>query len=234
MRDGEGLFKSNTSKGGSPHAGAGFPALRLTRAVHEEGRVRLGNRRSRWHWLVARCATPDLLPMARPRPPVFELLLRLADVSTDVWRRVRISSGATLARAQRVFCVSFGWPGGRPHAFSAGPLRYESAGIDDPLVDLRLRQLLPDAGTSLEFEYGAGEPWRVLVRVERMLPAGDALATPRCVAGEGESPPLESGGANLWNERRALEAGEDCSDGVRRPPIGVNLDLLNAELERLR
>ena len=176
----------------------------------------------------------DLLSMARPRPPVFELLLRLADVSTDVWRRVRISSGATLARAQRVFCVCFGWPGGRPYVFSTGPLHYESAGSDDPLVELRLRQLLPDAGTSLEFEYGAGEMWRVLVRVERMLPASDSRATPRCVAGEGESPPLESGGATLWNERRALEEGDDSLDEARRQPVGVNLDLLNAELERLR
>jgi hypothetical protein len=172
--------------------------------------------------------------MARPRPPVFELLLRLADVSTGVWRRVRISSGATLARAQRVFCVSFGWPGGRPYAFSTGPLHYESSGGDDPLVDVRLRQLLPDAGTSLEFDYGAGEPWRVLVRVERLLPADDALATPRCLAGEGESPPLESGGADLWNEHRAVVEGEDSGDLSDRPRVGINLDLLNAELERLR
>lgn len=146
-----------------------------------------------------------------PSPRIFDLVLTLTGVDPTVWRRIRISSGATLARAQRVFCVSLGWKGGRPYAFATGHLRYESAATGrDDLVDVRLRQLLPDAGTSLEFEYGDGRR-RVNVQVERILPPNEDIATPRCLAGEGAAP-LEGPAARL----------------------GFSVDVVNAELEKLR
>jgi hypothetical protein len=148
---------------------------------------------------------------SRAAPRILDLVLTLDDAPGSVWRRVRISAGATLARAQRVFCVSMGWKGGRPYAFSAGHLRYESAasGHDD-VVDVRLRQLLPDSGTALDFEYGDLHR-RLTVRVERVLPPDGDIVTPRCLGGEGaatlEGPPTR---------------------------LGFSVDVVNAELERLR
>jgi len=152
----------------------------------------------------------------RAAPRILDLLLTLTDGEPEpappVWRRVRISAGATLARAQRVFCVSMGWRGGRPYAFAIGPLRYESEATgDDDLVGVRLRQLLPDAGTSLDFEYGDSRRRAVHVQVERLLPPSGDIATPRCLGGEGATT-LEGPASRL----------------------GFSAAAVNAELERLR
>ena len=60
-------------------------------------------------------------------PPIFDLYLTLPDVDPPVWRMLRVSSGATLSRAQRLICVCFGWAGGRPYAFHAAGVAFESA-----------------------------------------------------------------------------------------------------------
>lgn len=156
-----------------------------------------------------------------------------------MWRVLRVSSGATLARAQRLICVCFGWPGGRPYAFDAYGVRFESDGRGD-LSQVRLRQVLPDLGTELEFEYGTKPQWIIHVKVDRVLAPNGTATTPRCVRGEGISPPFNSGGAFAWNERPEVTVPDDVEShthpkgragGVR---IAVPLDLINAELERIR
>lgn len=162
-------------------------------------------------------------------PRIFDLRLTLCDVDTPVWRLLRVSSGATLPRAQRLICVCFGWPGGKPYTFTTDGLQYPSDGKTDQRTDVRLRQLLPDIGSELEFDYGNGASWTVEARVERILPDSDTLVTPCCLDGGGESPPLGAGGAFAWNDRAPAAAGE------RRPAtVGFPRDAINAELERLR
>ncbi|MEP7347182.1 MAG: hypothetical protein ABI877_18065, partial [Gemmatimonadaceae bacterium] len=134
-------------------------------------------------------------------PHVLDLLLTLRDVDHPVRRILRVSSGATLARAQRLICVCFGWNGGRSYAFEAAHLRYAARGRGGDPGDIRLRQLLPDAGAELEFEYGDSSSWYVHARVEKIFPPSDAIATPRCLEADGIAPPLDAGGAHVWNER---------------------------------
>jgi pRiA4b ORF-3-like protein len=185
--------------------------------------------------------------MRRSAPRVYDVTLRLSDVEPVVWRRLRISSGATLARAARVFAVAMGWSPGRPYAFTVGPLRYEGRqanGARDDVVPARLRQVLPDAGTELEFEYGNGHAWHLVVRLERLLPPNDDLRTPYCLDGAGGTPPVDVGGPWAYEEWRAGSAGESGNhaavdppeepDGRRAIAVRFNPDVVNAELERLR
>ena len=102
-------------------------------------------------------------------PRIMDLLLTLRDVDYPVRRTLRVSSGATLARAQRLICICFGWSGGRSYAFEASHLRYTARGRAGDTDDVRLRQLLPDAGAELEFEYGDDGVWYVQMRVEKVF-----------------------------------------------------------------
>ncbi|MBV6522508.1 MAG: hypothetical protein MNPFHGCM_02656 [Gemmatimonadaceae bacterium] len=176
-------------------------------------------------------------------PDVLDLLLTLGDVDPSVWRLVRVSSGATLARAQRVFCTCFGWSWGRPYAFEALHLRYPGRGreVEEEANAVRLRQLLPDVGSAIEFAYGGARGWDVRVLVVRRFPASAGLVTPRCLEAEGIAPPLDAGGAIAWNER-LQEAIEDPSydfatrmaDSGRATRPGAPLAAINAELAVLR
>ena len=153
-----------------------------------------------------------------------------------------MSSGAPLVRAARVFAVAMGWTPGRPYAFSAGPLRYEGkhvGGVWEDVVDVRLRQLLPDTGAELEFEYGNAHAWHLLVRLDRVLPPNDEHRLPECIDGLGAAPPVDVGGPWAYEEwRRAqgfAEANDADTSGSHRtvtPPF--NVDVVNAELERLK
>jgi hypothetical protein len=175
-------------------------------------------------------------------PHVLDLQLTLRDVDRPVLRTLRVSSGATLPRAQRLICVCFGWNGGRAYAFEAAHLRYAAGGGRGGALgggDVRLRQLLPDAGAELEFEYGDSAPWFVHARVGKIFAPSDAIATPRCLGAEGIAPPLDAGGAEVWNEREhdatvdlipELALARDGSS----TRIPIRLDAINAELTRLR
>jgi len=185
--------------------------------------------------------------MSRSAPRVYEVTLRLSDVEPVVWRRLRISSGATLSRSARVFAVAMGWSPGRPYAFSVGPLRYEGrqvGGTWDDVVTARLRQVLPDAGSELEFEYGNDHAWHLVVRLERLLPPNDYLYTPLCLDGAGGTPPVDVGGPWAYEEWREGSAGVSgnhaaadpagAPDAHRAIPVRFNPDVVNAELERLK
>lgn len=171
-------------------------------------------------------------------------MLGLSDVSPPVWRRLRVSSGATLARAARVFAIAMGWNPARPFAFTVGSLRYEGSGHrangrngtdpetgrDDP-QDVRLRQVLPDATSSLEFEYGEGHPWHLTVVLERLLPPNDSLRTPFCIDGEGGAPPLEVGGPWAYEEWRGEPPPDDAlHTGASPVSVPFNPEVVNAQL----
>jgi hypothetical protein len=105
--------------------------------------------------------------------------------------------------------------------------------------DLRLRQVLPDAGSELEFEFGDGHPWHLLVRLDRLLPPNEELRTPFCVEGSGGAPPLDVGGPWGYEEWRAeppsRSGAHPAIDGTgagaaRRVAVAFSCDVVNAEL----
>lgn len=90
---------------------------------------------------------------------------------------------------------------------------------------VRLRQLLPDAGAELEFEYGRGHQWHLVLRVERLLPPTEEMRTPLVLAGAGTSPPMDVGGPWGYEEWR----GEAEGGKVR-----FDVAVVNARLALLR
>ena len=167
---------------------------------------------------------------------------------------MRISSGATLARTARIFAIVMGWNPSRPFAFTSGSLRYEGerhrADVRNGRADAangagphetRLRQVLPDAGAEMEFEYGVAHDWHLAVVLDRLLPPNEEMRIPYCVDGAGGAPPLDVGGPWAYEEWRA---GRPESGGYRaiadgdaaaEKPVSVpfSCDVVNAELARI-
>jgi hypothetical protein len=183
----------------------------------------------------------------RSLPRIHELLVTLSDVEPPVWRRLRISSGATLERTARVIAVAMGWPPNRSFAFCTERERFASGAEDDcgrGVETLRLRQLLPDSGSQLEFEYGDGQSWALTLVLERILPPDDEVITPVCLGGWGSAPPVDIGGPWAYEEWRSggpsgcvsdwENSAPPLLDGVGSGALGFNVALVNAELERLR
>lgn len=202
-------------------------------------------------------------PARRSPPRIYVVMVRLSDVGPAVWRRLRISSGATLWRAAGIIAVAMDWPRGRPFIFTRGALTYQHRsngnGHHESVPELRLRQVMHDPGDVLEFEYGAGEAWHLTVRLEGVLPAREDMRTPWCVGGAGESPHVDVGGPWGYDEWRheGLDEAEDLHETGTNGAHGAgggggssldatspavapspgprfNVDLVNAGLERLR
>ncbi|HEX7122112.1 MAG TPA: plasmid pRiA4b ORF-3 family protein [Gemmatimonadaceae bacterium] len=183
----------------------------------------------------------------RSTPRIYELLVTLSDVEPPVWRRLRVSSGATLSRLARIIAVSMSWPS-RAFAVHVGGLKYEGSKTPsdgrDEASEVRLRQLLPDAGAELELDYGNGHPWHLVVRLERLLPPSEEVRTPLCLDGAGAAPPMDVGGPWGYEEWRGSPSaapgrpGWDDELGAHRESRPVsprfNTAVVNAELERLR
>lgn len=190
---------------------------------------------------------------------VYTLLVTLSDVEPAVWRRLRVSSGASLSRVVRIVAVAMEWPAGRPYAFVKGSLRYDGQGPPSPArtghaAEPRLRQLLHDPGATLELDYGSSRPWHLVLRLERVLPPNDQLLTPWCEDGAGRAPPIDVGGPWAYEEWRTegADGSDAAADDVGEPPwptaapsrpederaapafLGFNAAHVNAQLERLR
>ena len=156
--------------------------------------------------------------MTRARPAIFEIRVALDDVR-DCQRLIRVSAGATLARAHRVLATAFGWPTSGRYAFWSDHVRYDgewsSQSDERDIRHVRLRQLLPDVGARLGWECGSRAEWSATLSLHGVFSPDTLLPTPACVGGVGQPPAFEDG---PW-------AGWDQSGRVDFTPTIVNAEL---------
>jgi hypothetical protein len=160
---------------------------------------------------------------------VYDIVAELLDV-TACERTIRVSSGATLGRFNHVLCTAFGWPSDGPYVFTASHLRFEGrwtpAAPQGDVREMRLRQLLPDVGARLDWQYGPGGRRQVALRLARVHLPDELLVTPTCLAARGLPPSLEAA------RGRSSSLGGTV-DGAT--PVGNGLVVaINAALARLR
>ncbi|WP_092552956.1 IS1096 element passenger TnpR family protein [Herbiconiux ginsengi] len=118
------------------------------------------------------------------------------------WRRLLLASGSDLGELHLASQLSLDWPNDEPHAFTVaaepgvvitavdrigddGP----AGGVgsaddsDDSTIDeneVQLGELLIDVGDEISYRYGADDPRRLVIRLERVAES-DARPLPRCV-----------------------------------------------------
>jgi DNA invertase Pin-like site-specific DNA recombinase len=155
---------------------------------------------------LADLATPRataevVLAAARPRQGrVHQLKVRVEDISPPIWRRVQLTSDATLAQLHIVLQTVLGWEDYHLHSFDG----YED--IDEHR--LSLEQIAPAVGHQIGYTYDFGDNWRLHIIVEKILARPTPGTTyPRCTAGRRNGPPEDSGGPYGYHDLlRALRA----------------------------
>lgn len=194
----------------------------------------------------------------RTEPAVFRLRVELIDSEPQVWRSLDIPSDTYLPRVHMFLQAAMGWENVHLHEFVHAPDAYQRdaerfVSFDMPDAEelgaldeneVRLDELLGEAGDQFVYSYDFGDGWDHLVTLETIAsipeqggaaeagdaaePTDDADARSRLAdatsavihGGSVQCPPEDSGGIPAYNEAMALIRER----GRRLGEIGVEDD----------
>jgi Plasmid pRiA4b ORF-3-like protein len=142
----------------------------------------------------ARTSTPS---RRRTPGPAVELTVTLRDIEPPIWRRIVVPASLTLRELHGVIQTAMGWEDRHLYGFDVDRVLYTT------IEDVHLRVLgdldsftvgeAADAATMFTYEYDYGDDWDHVIRVEQVLPSGEA-GIPRVLDGARACPPEDCGG----------------------------------------
>lgn len=156
----------------------------------------------------------------RDTPRTLRLHVQLREAFPPVWRRLEVASDLGLDDLHDVLQVAFGWQDYHLYRFTTGPehdpgvafacaadLAEAFEGDEDlPTWDVRIDELLTEAGERLYYQYDYGDNWWLTLEVEDVVdgrvPPGRAVL----VDGAGAGPPEDCGGVGGY---RTIVAAAD-------------------------
>jgi hypothetical protein len=152
----------------------------------------------------------DFRRARRDEAVTYRVRVDLDDAQPPIWRRLDLRSDLTLDVLHQVIQVAFDWTDSHLHRFSIGgrPFRddcqqflcpydaEEGEEADDGwprASDVRLDEVVQDAGDILYYVYDYGDNWELTLRLEDVLPADAESPTAAVVDGERAAPPEDCG-----------------------------------------
>lgn len=154
---------------------------------------------------------PDLRRPPRAQTATYRIRVDLDGARPPIWRRLDIRSDVTLDVVHRVLQAAFAWWDYHLHRFSIGgrPFDRESQfflcpfdadeGEDEgmPASDVRIDEVMQEAGDKLHYVYDYGDGWELTLRLEKVLPREPSAPIAICVGGRNAAPPEDSRGTDL-------------------------------------
>ncbi len=143
----------------------------------------------------------------RPEPVTYRVRVDLVGAKPPLWRRLELASDLFLDELHDILQVAFGWTDSHLHRFASGPERYGpetehylgpfelaegDAGI--PEGEVRLDEVLVDAGDRLFYTYDYGDDWQHVLELEAVLPRDTSVPRVGATAGRRDGPPEDCGG----------------------------------------
>jgi hypothetical protein len=135
----------------------------------------------------------------------------LKDTRPPCWRRLELSSDLFLDELHLVLQAAFGWTDSHLHHFASGLSRRDPLteyylcswlaedGHDGlPEDQVRLDEVLVDAGDRLFYLYDFGDGWEHTIKLEAVLPRRTGGPQAVCVAGRRDGPPENCGGVSAY------------------------------------
>lgn len=168
-----------------------------------DGPVRSGDARSASH---------------RAQPATYVVLVSLVDSEPPIWRRVELDSRLDLRTVHRILQAGMGWTDSHLHEFTTARTddrllpdsEVDEGEVGTPERDVRLDEVLVEAGDELGYLYDFGDAWDHVVRLEEVR--ADEPAHPARVLDGARACPLDdAGGVGDWNAfvRWLDESGAD-------------------------
>lgn len=176
---------------------------------------------------------------------VIQLRLELAGVRPTIWRRLLVSTRASLLELHAVIQRALGQSESPQHAFEVDGVRYhdpDEGPTDSSTEAVPLTSLALQPGSRLVHEVETeGEPWRHVLTVEQVSPRLVGQRLPVCLAGERAAPPDDVEGPGRFQHLlAAFDAPLDARTAELRDwlpadfdPDFVDLTAINAHLARL-
>jgi len=155
-------------------------------------------------------------PPSRRRPRrtdvvTYRARIDLKGTRPPLWRRLELASDLFLDQVHEIIQVAFGWTDSHLHQFGSGPGHYgpetehylcpfqvEDGETGIPEEDVRLDEVLVDAGDRLFYDYDFGDGWEHVIKLEALLPRPDAGPRAVCVAGRRDGPAEDCGGVYAY------------------------------------
>ena len=147
----------------------------------------------------------------RAETTVHVVKVNLHGAKPPVWRRLEIPSAMTLDLVHQVLQTAFDWDDYHLHSFETVCGEFGDPSQDDDWSErgdesaTALAQVAAGEKAKVVYVYDFGDDWRHDIVVEKILPAAQGIAYPRCTAGRGETPAEDSGGIWAFNEARAQD-----------------------------
>ena len=131
--------------------------------------------------------------------PIYELRIKLLELSPPIWRRVQVSAGISLERLHAVIQATMGWRREHLYEFTIGGVAYgpPDREFGSEIVDarrFRATRIGRASGATFEYNYDFGDGWRHEIVLERILEPEPGVRYPRLVGGERACPPENCGG----------------------------------------
>ena len=139
--------------------------------------------------------------MSESTPPViYQLKIVLVGISPMIWRRIRVSSNSTIADLHYVIQIVMGWKEEHLHQFLIHGVHYGisypgTGGFMGNAHEIKLSKFGFREREKFSYEYDFYSHWKHQIRVEGILPEESDLVLPVCIAGKGNCPPENCGGA---------------------------------------
>jgi hypothetical protein len=171
--------------------------------------------------LAAGTPLADLFEQASPpshrRPRrgdvvTYRVRIDLKGTKPPLWRRLELASDLFLDQVHEIIQVAFGWTDSHLHQFGSGPehhgpgteyylcpFQVEEGETGIPDEDVRLDEVLVDAGDKLFYDYDFGDGWEHVIKLEAVLPQRQG-SRPRavCAAGRRNGPAEDCGGVYAY------------------------------------
>ncbi len=170
--------------------------------------------------LAARRPRADLFDQApppsrrRPRrgePVTYRVRIDLKGTRPPLWRRLDLASDLFLDQVHEIIQVAFGWTDGHLHQFGSGPGHYDpetehylcpfqvdEGEVGVPEEEVRLDEVLADAGDRLFYDYDFGDNWQHVIKLEAVLPQRGSGPSAACIAGRRDGPAEDCGGVYAY------------------------------------
>ena len=147
-----------------------------------------------------------------PKKQIYQFKITLQDIKPPIWRRIQVPSTYTFWDLHVAIQDAMGWQDYHLHEFQMKDLSGKKlfvgipSGEDDFMGDfMGPRKVLPGwkhkvskfisiEQTTFLYVYDFGDDWHHTIKLEKVLPAEEAVSYPRCIGGKRNSPPEDCGG----------------------------------------
>lgn len=149
-------------------------------------------------------------PQRRPRRAdvvTYRVRVDLTGTKPPLWRRLELASDLYLDAVHEVLQAAFGWTDSHLHRFGRGPQHHSRDTefylcpfeVDDgetgvPEEDVRLDEVLVEAGDKVFYTYDYGDDWEHTIKLESVRPRDDSAPRATCTGGRRDGPPEDCGG----------------------------------------